>query len=438
MSWGASLGLLLGLLALFGVAGLPIAFTFFAVNIVGAAIFLGGEAGLMQMVRNSVDAVANFALVPIPLFILMGEVLFHTGIAFKAISAIERLIKRVPGRLSIVSVVGGTIFSALSGSTIANTALLGSSLLPEMLRRGYHPSIAIGPIMAVGGIAMLIPPSALAVLLGSLAGISISQLLIGGIVPGVMMATAFGAYIIGRCAINPTIAPSDEDGPSYSGWERWRPFVTDVLPLGGIVFLVIGSMILGWATPTEAAALGSLGSLIAAAAYRSLDRVALSRSLIETAKLSVMILFVIAASVTFSQILAFSGATNGLVQMVGALGSSPLLLAAGMVLVLLILGCVVDQVSMIMLTLPFFMPLAQSAGIDPLWLGVLMLISMELGLITPPFGLLLFVMQGVMPKHLNLQHVYRAAVPFILLELLVLGILLLSPELTLWLPGVMR
>lgn len=437
MTWGASLGLLLGVLALLGAAGLPIAFTFFAVNIVGAAVFLGGDAGLLQMVRNSVDAVTSFALVPIPLFILMGEVLFHTGIAFKAINAIERLINRVPGRLSIVAVVGGTAFSALSGSTIANTALLGGSLLPEMLRRGYHPSIAMGPIVAVGGIAMLIPPSALAVLLGSLAGISISQLLIGGIVPGLMMCVAFLAYIVVRCMIDPTVAPAD-DGPEYRGWERWRPFVTDVLPLGGIVFLVIGSMILGWATPTEAAALGSLGSLIAAAAYRSLAWDALQRSLTETAKLAVMILFVIAASVTFSQILAFSGATNGLVQMVGDLNSSKLLLAAGMVVTLLILGCLVDQVSMIMLTLPFFMPLAQSAGIDPLWLGVLMLISMELGLITPPFGLLLFVMQGVMPRHLKLHHVYRAVAPFIMLELLVLGIMLLAPGIVLWLPGLMR
>lgn len=437
MSWGAALALLLGLLALLGGLGLPIAFTFFAVNIVGAAVFLGGEAGLMQMVRNSADAVANFALVPIPLFILMGEVLFHTGIAFKAINAIERLIRRVPGRLSLVAVAGGTIFSALSGSTIANTALLGSSLLPEMLRRGYHPSIAMGPIVAVGGIAMLIPPSALAVLLGSLAGISISQLLIGGILPGLMMSVAFAAYIVGRSLLDPSIAPAD-DGPDYRGWERWRPFVTDVLPLGGIVFLVIGSMILGWATPTEAAALGSLGSLAAAAAYRSLDRITLMRSLIETAKLAVMILFVIAASVTFSQILAFSGATNGLVQAVGALQSSKLALAAGMVLILLILGCLIDQVSMIMLTLPFFMPLAHAAGLDPLWLGVLMLIAMELGLITPPFGLLLFVMQGVMPKHLNLGHLYRAAAPFIVLELLVLGILLLTPALVVWLPGLMR
>src|SRR5690606_31850492 len=152
----------------------------------------------------------SFTLAPIPLFLLMGEILFHTGVAFKAIDAVDKLIARVPGRLSIVSIVGGTIFSSLSGSTIANTAVLGSALLPDMLKRGYHPSIAMGPIMATGSIAMLIPPSALAVLLGSLAGISIAKLLIAGIVPGIMMSLIFLAYIVGCCFLNPKLAPADE------------------------------------------------------------------------------------------------------------------------------------------------------------------------------------------------------------------------------------
>jgi len=178
MPWQEALFLLLGVLVGLLLLGLPVAFAFFAVNIVGAMVFLGGDAGLMQMVRNSVTALTNYSLAPIPLFILMGELLLHTGVAFRAINAIERMISRVPGRLPIVSVLGGTVFAALSGSSMANTAMLGSALLPDMLRRGYDPRIAMGPIMATGGIAMLIPPSALAVLLGSLAGMSISKLLI--------------------------------------------------------------------------------------------------------------------------------------------------------------------------------------------------------------------------------------------------------------------
>ena len=219
MGWVASLVLLLGLLCLLLAIGLPVAFAFIGVNIVGAVVFLGGEAGLHQLARNAAGSVGVFSLTPIPLFVLMGEVLFHTGVAFRAIEAIERLIARVPGRLAIVSVIGGTIFAALSGSSLANTALLGSVLLPEKLKRGYHPSIAMGPIMAVGGIAMLIPPSALAVLLGSLAGISISGLLIGGILPGLLMGAFFLGYVILRCTFNPALAPAYEVTIGH-GWSE--------------------------------------------------------------------------------------------------------------------------------------------------------------------------------------------------------------------------
>src|SRR5512134_3354747 len=186
--------------------GLPVAFAFLAINLIGAAIYLGGEPGLVQFARNGVQSVTSFALTPIPLFILMGEVLFHTGLAVKVIDGIERLIRHVPGRLAVVAVVAGTIFSAISGSTIATTALLGSLLLPQMLARGYHPNMAMGPIMAIGGVDMLIPPSALTVLLGSLAGISISQLLVAGIVPGVLMSCLFVGWIVLRASMDPSLA----------------------------------------------------------------------------------------------------------------------------------------------------------------------------------------------------------------------------------------
>ena len=188
MEWHEALILLIGCMLLLMAIGLPVALAFFGVNIVGAYLFLGGETGLLQLTRNSLASLASFTLAPIPLFLLMGEILFHTGIAFRAIDAVDKLILRIPGRLSIVTILGGTLFSSLSGSTLANTAVLGSVLLPDMLKRGYHPSIAMGPIMATGGIAMLIPPSALAVLLGSLAGVSITKLLIAGILPGLMMS----------------------------------------------------------------------------------------------------------------------------------------------------------------------------------------------------------------------------------------------------------
>lgn len=437
MEWYWALVSMLGLLCLMMAAGLPVAFAFMGVNIVGAAVFLGGVPGLNQMIRNAMEALTNFSLAPIPLFLFIGEVLFHTGVAIKAIDAVEKLIARLPGRLSIVSIVGGTVFSSLSGSTIANTAVLGSVLLPDMMRRGYHPAMAMGPIMATGGIAMLIPPSALAVLLGSLAGISISGLLIAGIVPGVLMSILFFVYVLVRCSMNPSLAPAYEI-ERLEPWQRWRPFLIYVVPLFLIFVVVVGSILAGWATPTESAALGCVAALAAAAAYRCLTWSRFLKSVRETAKVSVMILFIIVASVTFSQILAFSGATNGLLNLIDSVGAMPMLILLAMLLILLLLGAFMDQVSMVMITLPFYIPLAQAIGFDLIWFGVLMLIVMEISFTTPPFGLLIYVMKGVAPKNITLGQIYAAAFPFIVLELVVLALLVAIPDLATWLPEQIR
>lgn len=437
MDWQSALTLLLGTLFVLMLIGVPVAFAFLGVNLIGAWIFMGGEAGISQLVRNSIQSVSSFSLTPIPLFILMGEVLFHTGIAYRAINAIERLIARVPGRLSVVSVVGGTVFATLSGSTIANTAMMGGTLLPEMMRRGYHPNIAMGPIMAVGGIAMLIPPSALAVMLGSLAGISISKLLIGGIVPGLLMALLFLGYVVIRCKISPELAPADDPSERVYGWEKWMPFFRDVVPLLGIFVAVVGSMLAGWASPTESAAIGALAATFATMCYRAFTLKSFYTSLVETARISVIILFVLIASTTFSQLLSFSGATSGLLGIITAYDLSPLWLIIGMLLILLVLGCVIDQVSMMMITLPFFMPLANAAGIDPVWLGVMLLVAMELGLLTPPFGLLCMVMQSVAPPQIRLTQIYASVFPFIVIEVLVIALILFLPWLAIGLPRLM-
>ncbi len=434
MEWYFALGLLLGMLILFMATGLPVAFSFFAVNLVGAVVFLGGEAGLMQLVRNAVWSVTTFSLAPIPLFILMGEIMFHTGMAFRAIDAVDRLIARVPGRLSLVAVTGGTIFSTLSGSTMANVAMLGSSLLPEMQRRGYHPSMAMGPILGTGGIAMLIPPSALAVLLASLAQMPVAELLVAGIVPGLLIALLFFVYIVVRCRLNPGLAPAYVQEDLAPG-DRVRPFLIYVVPLMALFVLVVGSILAGWATPTESAALGAVGAVIAAVAYRCLTRRALRTALIEAAKVTGMALFIICASVTFAQILAFSGAVDGLLEVTIELDFSPITLLILMLLILLALGAFIDQLSMMLITLPFFMPLAQHAGFDLVWYGVLLLVVLEVSLTTPPFGLLLFVMKGVAPPQITLRQIYVAAGPFIALELLVLILVVVYPGLATWLPN---
>jgi len=434
MSWQAAAWLMLGGSTVLMFLGLPVAFAFLAINIVGAAIYLGGEPGLVQLARNSVQSVTTFALTPIPLFILMGEVLFHTGLAVKVIDGIERLIRQVPGRLAVVAVVAGTVFSAISGSTIATTAMLGSLMLPLMLARGYHPTIATGPIMAIGAVDMLIPPSALTVLLGSLSGISISKLLVGGILPGLILAVIFVGYIVVRVKLQPQLAPSTSF-EEHDGWRRFLPFVQYVLPLVSIFAVVVGAMIAGWATPTECAALGAFATMLLALLYRSLTAGNLLKSLRGTATISGMILFIIVGATTFSQILSFSGASNGLAQMITGFGLPPLAVIAGMMLFLIFLGVFVEQVSMMMITLPIFMPIVQSMGVDLVWFGVMFLICMQLGLLMPPHGLLLMTMKGVAPPQVTMVHIFQAVAPFVLISLLVLALVFVVPGIAVWLPN---
>jgi len=433
VEWYYALTLMLGLLVAFMLLGLPVVFAFFAVNIVGAIIFLRGDVGLVQLMRNTADSVQSFALAPIPLFVFMGEILFYSGVAARAIDAVDKLIARVPGRLSLVAIIGGTIFASLSGSTIANTAMLGSTLLPEMYKRGYAPVIAIGPIVAVGGLAMLIPPSALAVLLGSLARIPIGELLVASIIPALILAAFFFAYIILRCYRNPAIAPT-YDIAAMSRRERYMPFVVYVLPLMCIFVVVVGSIIGGIATPTESAALGAVASLIAAACYRRLDRRNFQIAVRETLRVTVMTLFIISGSITFSQILAFSGATSGLAELVLGSELEPVMILFGMLGILFILGCFMDQVSMMMITVPLYIPLIGPLGFDVIWFGVLMLMLLEISLATPPFGLLLFVAQGVAPRGTTMRDVLASVAPFIGLAFGVVALLVVWPELTLVLP----
>lgn len=434
MEWTFTLTIMLGALLVLLATGLPVAFAFIAINIAGAWFILGGENGLIQMARNSMQSVSSYSLAPIPLFILMGEILFQSRVAHRAIDAVERIVTRIPGRLSVVTVFGGTVFSALSGSTIANTAMLGSTLMPSMLAKGYHPTLTMGPIMASGAIAVLIPPSALAVLLGSLAGISISKLLVAGIVPALLLAVMFVVFILAVATYRPDLAPA-EDLPQMELWERWRPFFIYVVPLAAIFAVVVGSLLIGVASPTDAAALGCFAALAASAAYRSLSWDAISRALMETVKLTVMILFIIAASQTFSQILAFSGATAGLIGLINGWDLTPMEILIGMILILLFLGCFIDQVSMLMVTIPIFMPLARAVGIDDIVMGVIYLLTMEIALLTPPFGLLLFVMRGVVPSWITMRHIYVAVMPFIIIKLIVLALVVAVPELGTWLPS---
>lgn len=434
--WYESFAVMIGAILVLMALGLPVAFAFVAANIMGVWLFMGGLRGVDQFVTNATVSITSFALVPVPLFLLMGELFFHTGLARRVFDALDKLMGGIRGRLSYLTVAGGTLFATLSGSSMANTAMLGASLAPDMIKRGYKPHMITGPIMATGGLAMIIPPSTLAVLLGSLGRIDIGALLIAGLIPGLILALMYVGTIRLQIALDPEAAPGYAATRAPLS-EVLRAVVVDVLPMGLVVFCVIGLILLGWATPTESAAFGTVAVMILAGLKRVLTLDALIKAVRGTLVVSVMMLMIIIGSTTFSQILAFSGASNGMIRWATGLEMDRYMILLAMFLVLVLLGMFMDQLSIMMLTLPIFIPLITVFQFDPVWFGVVMLLALELSLVTPPFGLLLFVMVGVGPPGTTIGAVARAAAPYIGCSLLLILLMVAFPQIALWLPSVM-
>ncbi|MEM7190347.1 MAG: TRAP transporter large permease [Pseudomonadota bacterium] len=442
MEWYEALAFLLGMILFFMALGVPVALAFLAANMIGAAYFMGGRGawdvqfarGIGQLANNAIPTVTSFNLMPVPMFLLMGEIFFFTGLANRMFGAVDRLMGRLPARLSFVTVAGGTAFATLSGSSMGSTALLGSLMVPEMQKRGYKKHMAIGPILGTGGLAMLIPPSALAVLLGTLAELDIGALLIAGVVPGLMLAVFYVVLILGMALWDPDAAPSYEvDGVTFS--EAVKLIFLDILPMVSIVIGVILVIMGGIATPSESAAFGCLGVVLLAALYRSLTWDGIIKSVTGALKVTTMALLIIFGSATFSALLAFSGASSGLINWATAFDLDPITMLLVMFLILLVLGMFMDQLSMMLLTVPIFFPLAQTLGFDLIWFAVIVLLALEISFTTPPFGLLLFVMKGVSAPGTTMRDIYVAALPFMGCAMFLVLLLILFPGIALWLPG---
>ncbi|MCE8021320.1 TRAP transporter large permease [Halomonas sp. MCCC 1A11036] len=437
MEWYLALAFLLALILGFMAIGTPIALAFLAANVIGAWHFMGGQNGLIQLLNNGFGALSSFNLVPIPLFLLMGELFFRTGLGMRMFNAIDQLMGKVPGRLSYVTVVGGTGFSTLSGSSMGSTALMGSLLVPEMERRGYHKRMAIGPILGTGGLAIIIPPSALAVLLATLAKVDIGALLIAGIMPGLVLAGLYMATIWIQTRIDPSAAPNYELDPVPLK-QKLLLVMTDILPMISVMAIIVALMLMGFATPSEAAAFGALGAIVLAVIFRCMTWEAFKLSVIGALKVTLMAYLIVFGSATFSQLLAFSGASSGLIQWATSFDLAPILMLLAMFAVLLVLGTFMEQISIMMLTVPFFFPLAQVLGFDPIWFGIIMLLALEISFSTPPLGLLLFVMKGVAPQGTSMREIYAAAIPYILCSMLLVAILIVFPGIATWLPGMIN
>ena len=434
MEWVIPFCSLCGGLLVLLFAGVPVAFAFMFVTSVGAWVLWNGD--FVALILSAFKSVGNFAWVPIPFFVLMGEAMFQSGVAVRMMDVLSSWMGRIPGRLSILAVAGGTIFATMTGSGAAGTAMLGSMLAPEMERRGYKKTMILGPIMASGGLAVMIPPTVLGVVQASLAGIPVGKFLVALILPGLLMAAVYAAYIILRCWLQPELTPLYEIQrmpllPKISLTIRY------VIPMLIIIFVIIGLMFLGLATPTEAAALGALTCFGIGFAYRGMKGKTIAKCFDGAARITFMMLMLVVSASAFSELLAYTGAIAGLASLVTKWELSPIVVVIIMQAAMFIMGTALESLGIMLVCTPIFFPIIQRLGLDPLWFGVIMLINMETASISPPYGLQLFVMKGVASEDTTLADVLNASWPFCGLNCLVMGLIMVFPEICTWLPNLM-
>lgn len=434
MDWALALVLGLALLCLVLAVGAPIFIGFLLMNLLGVwALF--GSAGFGMFAGSVTDSMSSVNLTTIPLFVLMGEILFRSGAVEVVFDSVDQLVGRIRGRLYVFTMVLSTIFGALCGSAVAVVAMLGRTVLPTMHARGYDKQLSAALIQGGASLAPIIPPSLLAVLIGSMANVSISSLLMAGLVPGLFLAVLSIAYAYWRLWRDPTLAPRDESARAQR--QPLRALLR-LLPFGVIVFSVMGLMLLGVATPSEAAATGVVGSLITAAWYRRLTLRMLRESLASTVAISSMILVILAVSVFFGQLLSFTGATARLVELLATVDLPPLVLFWLLMIVPFVLCMFIDQLAFMLVAIPIYAPLASKSGFDPLWFWTLFSINMTLASLTPPFGYTMYALRAAAPDLLTLKEVFAASWPITWVFVAGMVIMSLFPAIITWLPGVLK
>jgi len=437
MEWYEVLAAIFVSLMVLLAVGVPVAFAFLIINVFGVFIFWNGVAGLNQLVLSVSNSITHFTILPVPLFILMGELMFRSGIAAKQMDVLDSWIGRIPGRLSLMAVAGGTLFSTLTGSGVAGTAMLGKILLPDMAKRGYKKPMTIGPILGSGGLAIMIPPSALGVLMASIGDFSVGDFLVAIIGPGLLMAILYAIYIMVRAYLQPELAPPYVTDIKESLGTRILNTLIYVFPILAIISTVIGLIFFGVATPTESAALGALAAFILAFLYRGLTWEITKESLKSTLLITVMMFMILTGSTAFSQILGFTGAAQGVVKLATSLDIAPIYVIFLMQILLLILGTFMEPLSIMMLTLPIYLPIVEALNFPIIWFGAIMLLNMQMASTSPPFGLQLFVMKGVAPKGTTMIDIYKSGLPFLGCDFVAMVAMLAFPPIVLWLPSQM-
>lgn len=434
-----TLGLFAVLLVLL-LGGLWIGFTLFGVGIAGLLLYPSNLPASMSiwdkiggLMANSVwNSMNSSVLTALPLFILMGEILFRTAISTRLLNGLVPWLSNIPGRLLHINVFACSLFAAVSGSSAATTATVGKITLDELSKRGYDRSLAIGSLAGAGTLGFLIPPSLIMIIYGVLSNTSIGKLFIAGVIPGFLLASMYTIYIIIRVKLNPGIIPDSDE--TYSFAEKMKA-LKDLFPILLLVFVVLGGIYLGFTTPTESAAIGVVGALVLAGAYSCLTWDNFREALLSGVQTTCMICLIIAGAAFLSQVVAFTGIARGISTYIVSLNASPYMLLFILAIMYLVLGMILDGISIVVMTLPIVLPIIITAGFDPLWFGVFLVIMVELSQITPPVGFSLFVIQGIAFEPVS--EIIKATIPFFLIMILMCVILSIFPDLVLYLPHLM-
>lgn len=422
-------------LILFLALGLPLAFTLGGIGVLGI-LLLWGPSGLMIAASKLYDSMGKFTLIAVPLFILMAMLLERAGVADDMYTMMHKWTGGLRGGLAMGTVGICTIFAAMSGISGAATSSMGVIALPEMLKRRYNKAIAIGCIAAGGALGILIPPSVIMVLYGVYTGESIGAMFMGGVFPGLLLASLFILYIGIRCWLQKELGPPLPTEERVGWKEKLLSLRAVILPIL-IVVMVLGSIYLGICTPSEAAAMGVLGATISAGVYRRLNWNLIKEACYRTAGLSGMIIWILAGAYCFTALYTATGISTTLHEMLLSIPGGRYVILIVMQLVFFILGCFLDPVGIIMITTPVFLPVVQALGFSTLWFAILFVVNMEMAYLTPPFGFNLFYMRAVAPLGTTMGEIYRSVAPFVLLQAIGLALLIIFPQIVLWLPGKM-
>lgn len=426
---------LFGLLILFLVLGLPLAFALGGVAMIGV-LLIWGPSGLSIGVLQIWGVMSTFSLLAIPLFILMALFLERAGIAEDLYSMMYRWMGGIRGGLASGTVLICTAFAAMSGISGAATVSMGVIAYPEMLKRGYDKKIALGSIAGGGALGILIPPSVIMILYGIFTGESIGALFAGGVFPGLLLAVLFIAYISIRCWLQKGLGPAPPLEERASWKEKFISLRAVALPLI-IIFMVLGGIYLGVVTPSEAAAVGVLGAVISALIYRKFSLTLVKEATFRTAMLSGMIIWILMGAYAFTAIYQASGVGELMRGLLLAIPGGRYAILIAIQFTFFGLGMILDPVGILMITTPVFVPVITALGFNPLWFGILFIMNMEMGYLTPPFGWNLFYMKAVVTPGTTMGDIYRAMIPIILLQMVGLAIVIIFPEIALWLPAQM-